>query len=144
MAEHKKNKKEESKNPLHGSGTMTTQEIVKQTCAKYYPTQDWEKIYSMVYHAIKSNKFRMLREHNTLFLFHINGTTAEHCYLFTADDTKQIIKAFKRGCQALKVSGFKKIKTDVLDPQIVRLARLAKLKVSNNSITGGHHLEVEL
>lgn len=140
----KQYKPEPKKHSVYGSGTMTPQEIVKHTCEKYYPNQDWEKIYSMVGSAIVSNKFRMLREHNTLFLYHINGNIADHCYLFTADDTKTIVKAFKNGCKALKVAGFKRIETDVLDPQIIRLARLARLKVSNNSINGGHHLEVDL
>jgi hypothetical protein len=132
------------KNPLHGSGTMTTQEIVQHSAEKYYPDIDWRKVYTWCYQAIQSNEYRMLREHNTLFLYHINGTTADHCYLFTADDTKQIIKAFKNGCKALKTAGFKRIETDVLDPQIIRLARLAKLDVHNELRDGVQHLEVTL
>jgi hypothetical protein len=139
-------KKQESKNPLHGSGTMTTQEIVQHSAAKYYPDRDWRQVYTWCYKAIKSNEYRMLREHNTLFLFKINKPKkqAEHCFLFTADDTKTIVKAFKRGCHALKISGFQSIETDVLDPQIIRLARLAKLKVENELRDGVQHLKVTL
>jgi len=135
---------EKIKHHLHGSGTMTTQDIVKESCKKYYPNEDWERIYAFLHAAVESNKFRIFRHHNSLLLYHINGKNAEHCYLFTTDSGKQLVKAFQEMAKAFKVSGFKKIVTDVLDPQVIRIARLAKLNVSNNSIAGGHHLEIDL
>lgn len=140
----KQYKPEPKKNPLHGSGTMTPQEIVQHSCAIYYPERDWRQVYTWVYKAIQSNEYRMLREHNTLFLYKVNPPVAEHCYLFTADDTKTIIKAFKNGCKALKTAGYNRIETDVLDPQIIRLARLARLDVTNELRDGVQHLEINL
>jgi len=134
----------ENKNPLHGSGTMTTQEIVEHSSKKFYPNRDWKQIYMWLHQAIASNEYRMLREHNTLFLFKKNGNVAEHCYMFSADDAKTIVKAFERGAKIFKLSGFNKIETDVLDPNVIRLARYARLPVKSEVRDGVHHVEVDL
>lgn len=133
-----------SDNPLHGSGNMTTQDIVKKSAEKYYPDEDWEKIYAFLHEAIASNQFRMFRHHNSLLLYHINGKNMEHMYLFTTDTAHDLVKAFKAFAIAAKTAGFEKVITDVLDPQVIRVARLAKLKVSDKSVAGGHHLEITL
>jgi hypothetical protein len=59
----------QKKNALHGSGTMTTQEIVKRSVERMEPSADWENLYSHVYEAIKSDKFRALRHGDTILFF---------------------------------------------------------------------------
>jgi high-affinity Fe2+/Pb2+ permease len=45
----KEYKSDSGKNSLYGSGTMTTQEIVKRSTERMDPSADWENIYSHVY-----------------------------------------------------------------------------------------------
>jgi hypothetical protein len=127
------------------NATMSTQDIVQTSVEKYYPDQDWKNVYAHLYLLVQKNTHRILREGNTLFFYKINGKTAEECYLFTGEtDPKKIIHSFKEGVKALKIGGFKKVDTDVLDPQIIRLARMSKLDVKSKSVDGSYHLEVTL
>ena len=93
MAEHKKHEKlDENKDPLHGSGTMTTQEIVKRSIERMEPGADWENIYAHLYHAIKSNKFRAIRHGNTILFFHVKSPEAAQAHLFSADSQDKFLE----------------------------------------------------
>ena len=51
--------------------TLSTQEIVKRSMERMDPSADWENVYSHVYAAIKSDKFRALRHGDTILFFQV-------------------------------------------------------------------------
>jgi len=119
--EHHKHKK----NPLHGSGTMTTQEIVEQSIAKSDPGQDWKQAYAYAYHGIQSGKFRMLRHGNTLLFFKVEPPVASNVHIFSTDDGNKLMEAFLGFARAFKVSGYKEM-TGRLPVKQTVLLRLMK------------------
>jgi hypothetical protein len=119
-------KKQESKNPLHGSGTMTTQEIVKRSVERMEPGADWENVYSHVYAAIKSNKFRALRHGDTILFFKVDSPIASQAHLFSADSQDKFLEALVSFGKVLKISKFKKLTGTVRNPSLLRLIRKAK------------------
>ena len=95
---------EKSKNLLHGSGSMTTQEIVKQSVERMEPGADWEMVYGHVYAAIKSDKFRVMRCGNTLLFFKVTPPVASMCHIFTTDKQEDLMHALREFGRCLAAS----------------------------------------
>jgi hypothetical protein len=142
-----------SKNSLHGSGTMTTQEIVKRSLERMDPSADWENVYSHVYAAIKSDKFRALRHGNTILFFRVQSPVASQAHLFSADPQEKFLEALREFGQALKVGGYKKLTGIVRNASLLRLIRKAnsiKFEVNDSPIRAygnegeilGYNLEI--
>jgi len=124
--QHKHHKEHKpKKNPLHGTGTMTTQEIVQQNVERMEPGQDWKQVYSYLYHGIQSNKFRMLRHHNSLLFFKVESPVASNAHIFTTDKQEDIVKALTAFGRSLHVSGFTQLTAFVRVPSLLRLIRKA-------------------
>lgn len=115
----------EKKNPLHGSGTMTTQEIVQKSVERMEPGADWEMVYSHVYAAIKSNKFRAFRHGNTILFFKVESPIASNAHLFSADPQDKFLEALRAFGKSLKIAGYKKLTGTVRNPSLLRLIRKA-------------------
>lgn len=124
MTTHHKDHKQK-KNPLHGSGTMTTQEIVQKSVERMEPGQDWKQVYSYLYHGITSNKFRMLRHHNSLLFFKVDSPVASNAHIFTADTQPDVIKALTAFGKALHTAKYNKLTAFVRIPSLLRLIRRA-------------------
>ena len=127
----------DKKNPLHGSGTMTTQEIVKLSVERMEPGADWEMVYGHLYAGIKSNKFRMLRCGDSLLFFKVDAPIASGAHIFSADPQEKLLHALREFGQSLKAAGYKKITGTVRNASLLRLIRKAnsiKFQVSDTPI----------
>jgi hypothetical protein len=117
----------EEKNPLHGSGTMTTQEIVQKSLAKSEPNEDWKRAYSAIYHALQTDKFRMFRHGDTLLFFKVEPPIASNIHIFSADDPNKLMEAFLGFAKSFKVSKYQKMtgRLPVKDTTLLRFMRRA-------------------
>jgi hypothetical protein len=114
-----------SKNSLHGSGTMTTQEIVKRSLERMDPSADWENVYSHVYGAIKSDKFRALRHGDTILFFRVQTPVASQAHIFSADPQDKFLEAIREFAKSLKIAKYTKITGIVRNASLLRLIRKA-------------------
>lgn len=115
----------EKKNPLFGSGTKTTQDIVKESVERMEPGADWEMVYGHLYAAIKSNKFRMLRCGDSLLFFKVDSPIASGAHIFSADPQEKLLHALREFGQSLKAGGFTKLTGTVRNASLLRLIRKA-------------------
>jgi hypothetical protein len=116
---------------------LTPQEIVKRSVERMQPGADWENIYSHVYAAIKSNKFRALRHGETILFFHVQSPVASKAHLFSADPQDKFLEALREFGKALKISGYKKLTGIVRNASLLRLIRKAnsiKFEVNDSPI----------
>jgi hypothetical protein len=116
---------------------LTTQEIVKRSMERMDPSADWENVYSHVYAAIKSNKFRALRHGETILFFHVQSPVASKAHLFSADPQDKFLEALREFGKALKISGYKKLTGIVRNASLLRLIRKAnsiKFEVNDSPI----------
>lgn len=105
----RKQHKQEKKNPLHGSGTMSAQDIIQQSIAKTEPNENWEDVYDAIYTGIQSNKFRMLRHKNSLLFFKVEPPIASDIHIFTTENPEELKKSFVEFGKAFKASGYKQM-----------------------------------
>ena len=142
-----------SKNSLHGSGTMTTQEVVKRSLERMDPSADWENVYSHVYAAIKSDKFRALRHGDTILFFKVDSPVASQAHIFSADPQEKLLEALREFGRSLKIAGYKKLTGVVRNASLLRLIRKAnsiKFEVNDKPIRAygnegeilGYNLEI--
>jgi hypothetical protein len=101
---------DQTKNPLYGSGTKSTQDIVRESLAKTSPSEDWKQAYGAMYAGIKSNKFRMLRHGDSLLFFKVEPPIASNVHIFSTDDPSKMMKAFVEFGKAFKVAGYKQMR----------------------------------
>ena len=116
---------------------LTPQEIVKRSIERMQPGSDWENIYSHVYAAIKSNKFRALRHGETILFFQVQSPVASQAHLFSADPQEKFLEALREFGKALKISGYKKLTGIVRNASLLRLIRKAnsiKFEVNDSPI----------
>jgi hypothetical protein len=133
----KEYKPDPKKNSLHGSGTMTTQEVVKRSLERMDPSADWENVYSHVYAAIKSDKFRALRHGDTILFFQVQSPVASQAHIFSADPQEKFLEALRQFGQSLKLAGYKKLTGIVRNASLLRLIRKAnsiKFEVNDSPI----------
>ena len=95
--------------PVHGSGTMSSQDIIQQSLAKTEPDANWEDVYDAIYTGIQSNKFRMLRHKNSLLFFQVETPVASNMHIFTTESPEELKKSFVEFGKAFKASGYKKM-----------------------------------
>lgn len=132
---HKENKEDKpKKNPLHADGTMTTQEIVQKNIERLDQGQDWKQVYSYLYHGIQSNKFRMLRHHDSLLFFKVESPIASNAHIFTTDNREDVVKALTAFGRCLHIAGFTQLTAFVRVPSLLRLIRKAKFKVQDEAV----------
>jgi len=104
---------------------LTPQEIVKRSMERMNPSADWESVYSHVYAAIKSNKFRALRHGETILFFQVQSPVASQAHLFSADPQDKFLEALREFGKSLKIAGYKKLTGIVRNASLLRLIRKA-------------------
>jgi hypothetical protein len=117
--------------------TLSTQEIVKRSMERMDPSADWENVYSHVYAAIKSDKFRALRHGDTILFFQVQSPIASQAHIFSADPQEKFLEALREFGQALKNGGYKKLTGIVRNASLLRLIRKAnsiKFEVNDSPI----------
>jgi hypothetical protein len=113
--------------PVHGSGTMSSQDIVRESLAKSDPNEDWQRAYGAMYAGIQSNKFRMLRHKNSLLFFKVESPIATNVHIFTTEGPAELMKSFIEFGKAFKASGYKQMtgRIPAKDTVLLRLMRRA-------------------
>lgn len=136
-----------------GNETLSTQEIVKRSVERMQPGADWENIYSHIYAAIKSDKFRALRHGDTILFFRVQSPIASRAHIFSADPQEKFLEALREFGKALKNGGYKKLTGIVRNASLLRLIRKAnsiKFEVNDSPIRAygnsgeilGYNLEI--
>lgn len=117
------------KHPVHGyplkdaSGRKSVQEIVREQLAASGREDEFKTVYSNLHKAVASNKYRILRKGDTLFVYHITGDKECSGYMFNADSPKNLIRNFVDAYKAMGAAGFKKITVESTNPKIIEAAR---------------------
>jgi hypothetical protein len=104
---------------------LTPQEIVKRSMERMDPSADWENVYSHVYGAIKSNKFRALRHGDTILFFRVQTPVASQAHIFSADPQDKFLEAIREFAKSLKIAKYTKITGIVRNASLLRLIRKA-------------------
>jgi hypothetical protein len=133
---------ENQDNQHFGSGTMTTQDIVKQSVQRDHPGEDWENIYAHLHAGLKSPHFRMLRRRDSLLFFQVESPVASNIHLYTMDDQNELKASLKEFFNALTMAGYTKGTGRLKNPALLRILRMAGLKVDQTKIPGGYSFEV--
>jgi len=92
---------------------LTTQEIVKHDAGK-----DFEKIYKGLHQLLSTDKYRLIRENNTLFLVKILKKGSAHIYTISADAPKTILRSMLGCLNAMKKANYKEIHFDTKEKSL--------------------------
>jgi hypothetical protein len=94
---------------------MTTQEIFQKCPEINRFGHDWKKAYSLVSSMIRnSDKARMMRSGNSLFLIMITGKHQAEVSMFNADPPIKFARNFKEFAEAMRLAGYTSV-TGVTD-----------------------------
>jgi hypothetical protein len=121
---------------------MSTQDIVQQSMERTEPGVDWEEVYAYMYHGLQSPNFRMIRRRNSLLFFQVTPPVARNMHLFTTDDQEELKISIKEFFKVLKIAGYKKGVGEVQNPAILRLMRMAGIKVKEQKTADGYSFEI--
>ena len=121
---------------------MSTQDIVRQSMERNQPGIDWEEIYAYMYHGLQSPHFRLIRRRNTLLFFQVTPPVARNMHLFTTDDQKELKISLQEFFKVLKIAGYTKGIGEVENPAILRLMRMAGIKLKEQKTADGYSFEI--
>ena len=104
---------------------MTTQDIVKHQVGE----KNFHSVYKGLHHLLSTNRYRMVRENNTLFLFEILEKGSCHVQMINADEPKKLLRNIGGALEAAKKANYTKIYFDSMNPQIVEYLHHLGLEV---------------
>jgi hypothetical protein len=110
---------------------MSPQEIVKQVTEKE-GGPPFLNAYAALVTAVKSPKFRILRANNSLFPYAIKGNGVIVGHILSADDPQKMVESLKQIKQALKVAGFKQLKSSTIKPEVLNAYKQAGFNVQES------------
>ena len=138
---------ERIKHHLHGSGTMTTQDIVKKSIERTDPSADWENVYTHLQVGVNSNKFRIFRCGDTLLFYKVETPIASELHIYSADPQDKLLHAIRQFGHSMVIAGFNKATTVVKDGTMIRLMRKAQsphFVINSTPLpTGGYSVTME-
>lgn len=102
---------------------MTPQEIVKNSTEVKESNLDWKQVYVTLSKMLKTNKYRVLRNGNTLFLIKILSPGFAQMFLFNADSNKNLIRNMREFAQAMHRAGFKRVFGETHDMQMINVIK---------------------
>ena len=105
---------------------------------------DFDAVYDALEQAIHEGKTRILRHNNTLLIYNILSKGVAEVHLATIDQPSEIIDALRSFYHAAKVAGFTLLRSEVEDPQIIRLIQMAKIPVQAHQSQGGYQITIEV
>jgi methionine salvage enolase-phosphatase E1 len=138
----------QAKHPVHGyplkdaDGRKSVQEIVREQLAANGQEQHFKKVYETIHKLIASNKFRILRKGDSLFLYGIRSKEECHFNLINADTPKNLIRNFQDAYNAIKAAGFKKITFESDNPKIVEAAKNTGINIQPGEKPGDYIIMV--
>jgi hypothetical protein len=104
---------------------MTTQDIVKNCDEVKEGKLDWLKVYAILTEALKTNKYRMLRTNNTLFLIRIDSPGVAQMYIFNADTKHRLMGNMREFLKAMQVAKYNTVYGETHNVQVLRLLERA-------------------
>ena len=115
---------------------FTTEEILAK--ALQGTGQDPIALQTSLAQSVKTNpNIRVLRSHNTLFIYENLGNGSVQFVMETADNPRDLIAAIKDAARAMKIAGFHSGRFTLENPSILKaldLAGLSYKKISNNAV----------
>lgn len=121
---------------------MSTQDIVRKSIERTQPGVDWEEVYAYMYHGLQSPHFRLIRRRNSLLFFQVTPPVARNLHLFTADNQKELKTSIQEFFKVLKMAGYTKGVGEVENPTILRLMRMAGIKLKEQKTADGYSFEI--
>ena len=100
---------------------MTTQEIIRDCDETRTNNRDWKQLYKDLHMAVASNKYRLMRSNNTLFLYKLVDEGIAQMFVFNADTHKNFLRNMKDFFKAMKNAGFHTIFGVTENPQILKM-----------------------
>ena len=108
---------------------MTTQDIVKNSDEVRDQNLDWKQVYTRLHNASASNKYRIFRTNNTLFLVKIMENNVGQVFTFNADAKNKLISNVLEFLKALKAAKYKIAILSTKDEQLFNLLKQNKIEV---------------
>jgi hypothetical protein len=102
---------------------MQPYEIIEKSDEVKDSDMDWKKIYAIILASIKSDKYRVMRNGNTLFWYKLVQPKEAQVFIFNADTHKNLIRNFKEFARAMDVAGFKKVYGDTENQQMLEVIK---------------------
>lgn len=99
--------------------TLTTQEIIKNSKEIKNSNMSWKRAYASIYAALQTNKYRMLRSGDVLFLIKIIKPGEAQMFVFNPVSDKNFYRAFKEFAAAMKKAGYKKVWGNTKDRKLL-------------------------
>jgi hypothetical protein len=89
---------------------MTAQEIFQKCPEINRFGHDWKEVYAKVFALVsKTDKFRLMRCGNSIFLIMIKEPHQAEICMFNADPPKKFARNFKEFAKAMEVAGYKSV-----------------------------------
>ena len=102
---------------------MTTQEIVRNSDEFKNSGKEWEKIYVTLYNSLASNKYRIMRQNNTLFWYRLDAPKTAQLFIINADKPLQFLRNFKDYCKAMEAAGFQQVYGITENPKMLEMLK---------------------
>jgi len=103
---------------------MTTQDIVKNSDEVKRIKHDWKKVYVGLAKAVQTDKYRILRAGNTLFVIKILEPHVAGLVTFNAEKSfKNYVRNIKEFLKAMDVAGYQQLKAAGVNIQMINLMR---------------------
>lgn len=102
---------------------MTTQDIVKNSTEIKDAGADWKQAYAVLHQSIASDKYRVLRNGNTLFWIRIDSPGVAQLYVFNADSYRNLFRNMTEFINGIKAAGYKTVYGESTDRNILNLIR---------------------
>ena len=109
-----------SKRQIH---QMTTQEIVRNSDEFKNKGKQWEQIYVTLYNSLASDKYRIMRQNNTLFWYRLDAPKTAQLFIINADKPLQFLRNFKDFCKAMEVAGFRQVYGVTENPKMLEMLK---------------------
>lgn len=121
---------EYKKHPEHGypledgNGRLSSQEIIRLSLEAHGRENELKDMYGALQHLLQSNKYRLLREGNTLFLINILSPGECNLAIFSGESSaKELLRSIKSFYTGMLAAGYKTLHTDSDLPSMVQYLR---------------------
>jgi len=105
---------------------MTTQDIVRNSDEiKNNPNMDWKETYATLYESLKGDKYRIMRENNTLFWYRIDAPYTAQIFIFNADKPIQFLYNLRGFGKAMQSAGFHTVYGITENPKVIEFLKRA-------------------
>ena len=109
---------------------MSVQDIVKNSDEMKRYKKDWKRVYISLSYAVQTNKYRIIRAGDTLFVIKIlEPHVAELATLNAEKSFKQYVRNIKEFLKAMDIAGYKEVHAKDVNIQMINLMKHAGANV---------------